>query len=411
MKNSFLLQVFASLILAVIAGYLTGPTMEIGGITMVRIYGLIGQLFLNALTLVVVPLVASSIITGTARIGSEQGFGILGRRTFGYFILTGAIAVLIGMAVASAINPGKYLANIKLPTDASLLKDIPVAAAGGTFEKIEGILYRLIPSNILAVASQGQMLGLIFFSILFGFYSTRIEPDLSKQMTKLWKGLFEIMMKMTHLIMRALPIGVFGLMAKAVATTGFDTIKPVMIYFVTVLSGLALFMFIVLPLMIRVIAKRNPFTHFRAMSPALFTAFSTSSTAATLPMTLDCMETRAKVPNRICSFTLPLGTTLNLAGTALFVTVAVMFIAQANNLALNPGTLFTIGLMGLFTSFGMVAGVPSGGLVTILVILHSLGLPAEGLILILPVERILDMCRTPVTVFCNSCCTLLVAKE
>ncbi len=413
MKNTFLFKVLGAMLLGVLAGYLTGPTMEIFGVPFVRLYDLIGRLFLNALTLVVVPLVASSIISGTARVGADKSFASLGGKTFGYFFVTGVLAVTIGFLFFYLIGPAVSSDQASALTSAasSTLQQIQAQAGGGTFDRIEGILLRLVPSNIFAVASQGQMLGLIFFSVIFGVLSTRIDGELSELVIKFVNGVFQIMMKMTHVVMTAMPIGVFGLMAKVVATTGLDTIKPVAVFFLTVIAGLLVFTFIVLPLLLKLVARVNPISHFRAVAPALFTAFTTSSSAATLPITLECMEKRANIPNRFCSFILPLGTTVNLTGSALYATVAVLFIAQSYGVDFNAGNLVTIAIMCLFIALGMVAGIPSGTFVTIVVILQSIGLPADGIILILPVERILDMFRTSVNVFSSTCVTVLVAKS
>lgn len=413
MKNSFLFKVFGAIFLGIIAGYLTGPTTELFGVPIVRYFDLIGRLFLNALTLVVVPLVASSIIMGTARVGADKSFASLGGKTFAYFFLTGVCAVAIGFLFYFLITPGVSgdKASILSSSASNALEQIQAQAGGGTFDRIEGILLRLVPSNIIAVASQGQMLGLIFFSVIFGVLSTRIEPELSQLMIKFWNAVFQIMMKMTHVVMLAMPIGVFGLMAKVVATTGFDSIRPVAIFFLTVIGGLLVFTFIVLPLLLKFIAKASPIAHFKAVAPALFTAFTTSSSAATLPITIECMEKRANIPNRFCSFILPLGTTVNLTGSALYATIAVLFIAQSYGVDFNAGNMVTIAIMCLFIALGMVAGIPSGTFVTIVVILQAIGLPADGIVLILPVERILDMFRTSVNVFSSTCVTVLVAKS
>jgi proton glutamate symport protein len=413
MKNSFLFKVVAGMLLGALAGYLTGSSTELFGVPFVRYYDLIGKLFLNALTLVVVPLVASSIITGTARVGADKSFASLGGKTFGYFFVTGVCAVSIGFIFYYLIQPGVSAdqKSVLTATVSSTVEQIQSQAAGGTFERIEAILLRLVPSNIFAVASQGQMLGLIFFSVIFGVLSTRIETDLSQLVIKLANALFQIMMKMTHVVMLAMPIGVFGLMAKVVSTTGLEAVKPVAIFFVTVIAGLLVYTFIVLPLLLKILVGANPIAHFKAVAPALFTAFTTSSSAATLPITMECMEKRANIPNRFCSFILPLGTTVNLTGSALYATIAVMFIAQAYGIDFNAGNIVTIAIMCLFIAMGMVAGIPSGTFVTIVVILQTIGLPAEGIILILPVERILDMFRTSVNVFSSTCVTVLVAKS
>lgn len=409
MKQSPLLQVFIAILCAVLVGSFLPRDAQIFGVLWIDLFQLLGQLFLNALTLVVVPLVASSIIIGSARIGKEQEFGSLGRRTFFFFILFNLVAVLIGVAVATMMAPGKMfdasvLQNVTGMSEVSLIE---AQATGGLFPKMQQLLFRIVPSNIIATAAEGQMLGLILFCLLFGFFSARIETTLSHALLNFWNGVFQVMMLMTRAIMKALPLGVFGLMVRVVATTGVEAVKPVGMFFLTVLSGLILFVFLFLPLLLRLVGI-NPLAHFKAMGPALLTAFSTSSTAATLPVTIECMEKRAKVPNRFCSFILPLGTSINLAGSALYATVAVLFIAQAYGLPLELPALLTVILMCFFIGMGMVAGIPSASLIAITIILQTVGLPKDGIILLLAVERILDMFRTTASVFSNSCCASLV---
>lgn len=408
MKNTVLLRVFIAIILAIIAGWVTGSEIVLFGVPYVKIYGLIGQLFLNALTLVVVPLVASSVITGTARMGSEQSFGSLGAKTFGYYIGLSFLAVVVGLCFTLFINPGLQTAPFS-PTEGQRLTEL-VTQTGGGFEKIEQILLKLIPSNILAVAAQGQMLGLIFFSLLFGYFISKIEPHPASIVLGFWKGIFQVMMSITHLVMKALPIGVFGLVAKVVATTGTAAFASVALFSLTIVISLLVFALVVLPLILLFIGKINPILHYRAMAPALFTAFSTSSSVAALPITIECVEQRAGVSNRICSFTVPLGVSLSLSGTALYQCVASLFIAQAYGVDLTASTVFIVALMALLTSIGM-AGIPSASLISIVIILHTIGLPADGIGLILAVERILDMCRTTVNVLGNTCCAVLVARS
>jgi len=218
------------------------------------------------------------------------------------------------------------------------------------------------------------------------------------------------MMKITEWVMRFAPIGVFALVAKVVAGTGLEVFKPLLVFFLTVLLALLAHMFIVLPLMLRFLAKVNPVRHYQAMSPALLTAFSTASSSATLPLTMDCVEKNAGVSNRTSSFVLPLGATVNMDGTALYECVAALFIAQAYGLELSLATQFTVVLVALLTSIG-VAGIPAASLVAISIILGTIGLPAEGIGLILAVDRVLDMCRTAVNVFSDSCAAVIVARS
>ncbi len=413
MKNKVLLKVFAAIILAVIAGFLSGPDKGIFGITFLQIYSLIGQLFLNALTLVVVPLVASSIILGAARMGSEGSFGTLGVKTFGYFVLTMVLAIFVGLICVLLIQPGVSQTGIGLEnnmTHLTRLAEIEAEGKGGAFQQIEQLFLKLIPSNILAVASQGQMLGLIFFCLLFGYFISKIDTHPGQIMLNLWNAVFQIMMKITHLVMLALPIGVFGLVAKVVATTGMEAFLTLAWYTLTVILALLIYTLIVLPLLLKFVAKVSPVAHFRAMGPALLTAFSTSSSVATLPLTLECLEKRAQVSNRICSFTVPLGTTLNLTASALFICITVFFIAQVYGVTMNLGSMISVFLLILFSSVGL-AGIPSACLIGVVMVLNALGLPADAIGLILAVERILDMLRTTVNVFGTSCCAVLVARS
>lgn len=413
MKNKVLIKVFTAIILAIVAGFLTGPDTSIFGVKFLQIYSLIGQLFLNALTLVVVPLVASSIVLGAARMGTEGSLGTLGVKTFGYFILTMVLAILVGLICVMIIQPGhSHTASglEKTMTQMTKLAEIEAAGQGGAFHQIEQLLLKLIPSNILAVASQGQMLGLIFFCLLFGYFISKIETQPGHVMLNVWNGVFQIMMKITHLVMLALPFGVFGLVAKVVATTGLDAFLTVAWYTLTVLLALLIYAGIVLPLLLKFIGKVSPIAHFRAMGPALLTAFSTSSSVATLPLTLECLEKRAHVSNRICSFTVPLGTTLNLTASALFIGITVFFIAQVYGVTMSLGSIVSVFLLILFSSIGL-AGIPSACLIGVVLVLNAIGLPADAIGLVLAVERILDMCRTVVNVFGTSCCAVLVARS
>jgi Na+/H+-dicarboxylate symporter len=281
---------------------------------------------------------------------------------------------------------------------------------GDTFEKVAQILYKIIPSNVFAAASQGQMLGIIFFSILFGFFISKIDTQPASIMLGFWNGIYQIMMKITHLVMKTLPIGVFGLVAKVVATTGIDSITSVLEYFLTVILSLLFYSLIALPLLLLGIGRVNPILHFRALAPALFTAFSTSSSAVTLPVTLECMEKRAGISNRICSFTIPLGTSLNMSGGALYMCIAALFIAQAYGVALSISAIGLIALMSLLFSMG-IAGIPSASLISVVMILQTIGVPAEGIGLIMAADRILDMFRTTVNVLGNASCAVLLASS
>ncbi|HEY5260464.1 MAG TPA: dicarboxylate/amino acid:cation symporter [Rhabdochlamydiaceae bacterium] len=394
--------VFIAIILAVFAGLAAGTDSGIFGITFYSIFNVIGVIFINALTLVVVPLVSSSIITGIARIGNDEAFGRLGFKTFTFYITTSLMAILIGLFFVNIIAPGKV--GIEHPAAAAH------ALLTQETKTFASFIEEIVPSNIFYAFSQGQMLGVIFFSLLFGYATSKIESNAGAILSGFWQGVFQVMLRITHIIMKFLPIGVFCLVAQAFAKTGTESLEKVGLFTVTVLLGLATFVFVALPLLLKFVGRVNPWRHFRAMGPALITAFSTSSSSATLPVTIDCVEKRAGVSNKICSLVVPLGTSINMSGSALYECVAAMFVAQVYGIEISLTTQFAVVVLSLITSIG-VAGVPSASLMAILIILKAIGLPAEGLGLFIAVDRLLDMCRTTVNVFSDSCCAVLVAKS
>ena len=404
-------QILIALLLAVIAGSLAGTSSEFLGVRFYAMFDFIGTLFLNALKMLIVPLVVSSIIVGIAGIGSGGAFGRLGLKTMLYYLATSLFAILVGLAFVNMVAPGmvdgapaQHL--IGLSDNAG---GIAAKVAGKGTGDLVGIFLRMVPTNVVAAAADGQMLGLIFFSLLFGFFMTKIEEVYAESMYNFWQGVFQVMMKITDWVMKFAPIGVFGLVAKVVASTGYGAFVPLAWFFFTVLAGLAVHFLLVLPLLLYFVARVNPLRHYRAMAPALLTAFSTSSSAATLPLTMECVEKNAGVSNRTTSFVLPLGATINMDGTALYECVAAMFIAQAYGIELGFVQQFTIVVMALVTSIG-VAAIPSASLVAIAIILAAVGLPVEAIGLILAVDRVLDMCRTSVNVFSDSCGAVIIAR-
>jgi Na+/H+-dicarboxylate symporter len=405
-------QILMALLAGVGIGLLTGPEAALFGVPLLRVYSFIGTLFLNALRMVIVPLIMASIITGVAGVGGEKGLGRLGAKTVIYYLATSTVAILVGLALVNAIRPGivdGQPAGSRLGlaenTD-SVLEQMAGTGAGD----IADVFLRMIPVNVVAAAADGQMLGLIFFSLLFGYFMTGLDSDLAPVLIRMWRAIFETMMRITLWVMKFAPLGVFGLVAATVATTGFGAFAPLLSFCVTVLAGLAIHSFITLPLLLRSMGGVSPWAHFRAFSPALLTAFSTASSSATLPVTLECAQKNAGVSNRTSSLVLPLGATVNMDGTALYECVAALFIAQAYGIEAGIGTQFTIVLLALLTSIG-VAGIPAASLVAIVVILTAIGLPIEGVGLILVVDRILDMSRTAVNVFGDCCGTVIIAKS
>ena len=405
-------QILIALILAVIAGSLAGTDAGLFGLRFYAVFDFIGTLFLNALKMLIVPLVMSSIIVGIAGIGSGGAFGKLGLKTLAYYLTTTLFAVLVGLIVVNMVAPGmvdgepaKHLVGLSQDTS-----DVAAKVAGKGAGDLVGVFLRMVPTNVVAAAANGQMLGLIFFSLLFGFFMTKIEETYAESLYKFWQGMFQVMMKITDWVMKFAPVGVFGLVAKVVASTGYSAFVPLAWFFVSVLAGLAIHFFVVLPLLLLLVGRVHPLRHYRAMAPALLTAFSTSSSAATLPLTMECVEKNAGVSNRISSFVLPLGATVNMDGTALYECVAAMFIAQAYGIELGFVQQFTIVVMALVTSIG-VAAIPSASLVAIAIILAAIGLPVEAIGLILAVDRVLDMCRTSVNIFSDSCGAVIIARR
>jgi Na+/H+-dicarboxylate symporter len=295
--------------------------------------------------------------------------------------------------------------------------DIAAEESAAIAARIEGrsgsdivdVFIRMIPANVVAAAAQGQMLGLIFFSLLFGAMIQRIDEPFRSTLVNFWQGVFMVMMDMTMLVMRFAPLGVFGLVAKTMAVTGFELMLPLAWFFVTVVLALALHALLVLPLVLALV-RVNPIRHFQVMGPALLTAFSTASSSATLPLTIKCVEEGAGVSQRTSSFVLPLGATVNMDGTALYECVAAIFLAQAYGVDLSFAQQFLIVIIALLTSIG-VAGIPAASLVAISIILTAVGVPMEGIGLLMVTDRILDMLRTAVNVFSDSCCAVVIARS
>ena len=345
--------------------------------------------------------------------GNESEFGRLGAKTFAFYIGTSLLAIFIGLFFVNLIQPGVgfNMADGSRPMATS----DQVAAIGAKIASHDGqaivnVLLQIVPLNIIDAFGKGQMLGIIFFCLLFGFAISKIESSTSSILQGFFQGVFQAMIRVTHVIMRFLPYGVFCLIAKVFMTTGLGSLSSVALFTLTVLIGLGTFLFIGLPLLLKFVGRVKPIRHFKAMAPALVTAFSTSSSSATLPITIDCVEKRAGVSNRICSLVVPLGTSINMSGSALYECVAAMFIAQVYGIEISFVTQFLIVLMSLVTSIG-VAGIPSASLVAVLVILKVIGLPEEGIGFFIAVDRLLDMCRTTVNVFSDSCCAVLVARS
>ncbi len=408
-------QILIAIGIAVAAGVLSWFLPETQAAYALGTFEFIGKLFINALKMIIVPLIMSSIIVGVANMGGGDDVGRLGGKTLLFYWTTTLSAILIGLILVNIIQPGikdgepaKELLSLNVSQD-EVLEKVGEPKMGD----ISGVILRMVPENVVAAAADTRLLGLIFFCLLFGFYMARIEHSYAEPLFKFWQGVFEVMMKITDLVMRFAPIGVFGLIASVVAVQDYNSIgnllQTLLTFAFVVVAALAIHAFVVLPLFVRFFGGVRPYQMFPAMGPALLTAFSTASSSATLPLTMDCVEENAGVSKKIASFVLPLGATVNMSGTALYECVAVIFIAQAYGLDLSLGMQFIIVLTALMTSIG-VAGVPSASLVAIVIILQTVGLPAEAIGVLFVFDRLLDMARTSVNIFGDACCAVIVAR-
>lgn len=407
-------QILIAIVLAMAVGLMVDKTTQIAGFSIVAGFDFVGELFLNALKMLIVPLVVSSIVCGVASIGGSADIGRLGGKTMLFYFSSSLAAILMGLVLVNIFTPGLIdgepaKEQLHLQSGAGVTAQLAQVEGKGAGE-ILGIFLRMVPDNIVAAAAEGQMLGMIFFSILFGYYLSKVKGAGRDALYNFWDGMQQVMIMLTNFVMRFAPIGVFGLVAETISHTGLDAIAPLAVFFVTVVLALALHTFLTMALVLKFIAKVNPLKHYQVMFPALLTAFSTASSSATLPLTMEKLEDDAGISKKTSSFVLPLGATINMDGTALYECVAAMFIAQAYGLDLSFATQFTIVLTALLTSIG-VAGIPSASLVAIAVILGAVGLPLEGIGMLLVTDRILDMLRTAVNVFSDSCCAVFVARS
>jgi len=395
-------QILIALLLAVAVGAALGEKA--------LLFEPLGTLFLKALNMIIVPLIVTSIVSGVANVGGAENIGRLGLKTFCYYITTSLFAILVGLALVNLIGPGVDAdLGLKAPTE-DLARTMQEHYSGSPWATILGVLVRMVPTNPIRAMVEGEMLQIIVFCILFGYFITRVPDPYRAQMTGLFEAGFQIMMKLTHFIILFAPIGVFGLVAKMVATSGVGVFLDLGVYALTVVAGLLVHACVTLPALLLVVGRGvSPVKHLRAMAAALLTAFSTSSSSATLPLTMESAEENAGVSNKISSFVLPLGATINMDGTALYECVAAMFIAQAYGIDLSLGQQLIVVVTALLVSIG-AAGIPMAGLVMMVVILKAVGLPLEGVGLILAVDRILDMCRTTVNVWSDSCGAVVIAR-
>lgn len=367
----------------------------------------IGEIFLRGLNMIIIPLILCSITTGVASVGTADNLGRLGLKTMGYYVISTLIAIVTGFFFVQLIKPG---------VGAELGLQVPLDQITTGSESFGQTLIRIVPSNIFDSLVQGHMLSIIFFAILAGFFITRVGEKSRVLLMDVLNACLDVIMKITLFVIRFTPLGIFSISAKVISQQLLmgnevgEVISRLGLYFVTVLLGLLVHGLITLPLSVKLLGRANPIKHFRNMSTPLLTAFSTSSSNATLPLTMEAVEYNDGVSNKIASFTLPLGATVNMNGTALYECVAVMFIAQAYGIDLTFGQQMVVIFTALLAAIG-AAGIPMAGLVMMAVVLNAVGLPLEGIGLILAVDRILDMFRTTINVYGDTCAAVIIAKS
>ena len=368
--------------------------------------GWIGDLFMKLLRMIIVPLVLTSIISGVASVGGGKAIGRLFSKTMGYYVLSSFLAAMVGLLMVNLIRPGVG-ANM---VDATSMEIPELETAGSPVE----LLLDVVPENFIQAAASADMLAIIFFCIVFGAAITTLPDKTRVILTDIFDALFHAMMALTSGIIKFLPIGVFALITKMVGTTGFEAFRPLALYAVTIFSGVTLHLFVTLPLLLILLGRISPRIHFANMREALLVAFSTSSSGATLPVTMKVVEEKVGVSNKVTSFVLPMGATVNMDGTAVFECAGVLFIAQALGVDLTLMQQAIVVMTALLASIG-AAAVPSAGLVIIFIVLEAIDLrgPAVNVIVgsMLAIDRPLDMYRTAVNVFSDSCGAAIIARS
>ncbi|MCA1031147.1 dicarboxylate/amino acid:cation symporter [Bacillus timonensis] len=357
----------------------------------------LGKIFINFIKMLVVPIVFFSITLGVAGLGDPKKLGRIGAKTITFFLVTTCIAILIGLGLASVMKPGVGDFNTE----------------GASFETTEAppvvdTLLNIIPTNPVAAMADGSMLQIIAFSIFVGFALTILGEKTAGIKSLIEQG-NEIMMYLVNLIMRFAPYGTFGLIATAIGSQGFDAIRAMGLYMIVVVLALFIHTFVTYGSAVAILGKTNPLSFFKGFFPAMTVAFSTSSSNATLPVSMNTAQNNLKVPKSISSFVQPLGATINMDGTAIMQGVATIFIAQVFGVDLSMTQIVTVVLTAVLASIG-TAGVPGVGLIMLAMVLSSVGLPAEGIALIIGIDRLLDMTRTAVNITGDAACAVIVAE-
>jgi Na+/H+-dicarboxylate symporter len=413
------MQLYTKILIGLVAGAVIGAIANVGGIEPLQNFlgalEPLGTAFINLITMIVIPLVVASLLVGTASLGDLRKLGRIGGKTLAYYMSTTAIAVTIGLILSNLILPGSRVSpetrdqlSATYGGDAAARVDLANAAPGWV-----DTLLGIIPRNPVAAAANMDLLPLIFFTICFGAALTAVQPKRRDAVLEFFHGVNDASMILINWIMELAPYAVFVLIAAVVANFGFDLLRSLLVYTVVVVVGLATHLIVTYGLILRFLAGLNPIAFFKRVAAVPLFAFSTSSSNATLPLTIETAEEKVGVSNEVASFVLPLGATINMDGTALYQAVAAMFIAQIYGIDLSLGLQLTIVLTATLASIG-AAGVPSAGIITLIIVLNAVGLGEHvqaGIALILGVDRILDMLRTSVNVCGDLTCAAVIARS
>ena len=362
------------------------------------LFYVVGAVFMASLKLLVVPLVFVSLVCGAASLDDLSRLGRIGGKTLGLYLATTAIAISVALSAASLVRPGD---GLDLPTD---LEFAPRAAPGWT-----ETLVNIFPSNPIQAMAEGNMLQIIVFALLFGF-AMSLSDDPGRRLLAVFEDLNKVVLRLVTVLMEIAPYGVFCLLARIFADQGLGAIAQLASYFSVVLAVLLFHGLIVYPVLLRIFSGLSPRVFLKKMRAPISFAFSTASSNATLPVTLETAEDRLGVDNRVASFTIPLGATINMDGTAIMQGVATVFIAQAYGLDLSAGQYLGVVLTATLASIG-TAGVPGVGLIMLALVLRQANLPVEGIALIIGVDRLLDMVRTAVNITGDAAVTCIVAQS
>ena len=360
----------------------------------------IGQGFIRLMQMLVVPLVFCSLICGSMAIGDTKTLGKVGIKTFLFYLLTTALAIVLSLIVAFCVNPG-----LGLDLGEIQMEDVTIAEK----TSLTDTLLNIIPKNPIASLANGEMLPIIVFALFIGIILAKLGRKASG-VAGFFSQFNDIMMEMTGVIMKLAPIGVFCLIARTFASLGFSVFQPMLKYIIAVMLALGIQCFGVYQILLFIFTKLNPVQFIKKFASVMGFAFSTATSNATIPLSIDTLDKKIGVSKRISSFTIPLGATINMDGTSIMQGVAVVFIAQAYGIELTTENLITVVLTATLASIG-TAGVPSVGLVTLSMVLTSVGLPVEGIALIMGIDRIVDMARTAVNVTGDAVCTIIVANQ